>query len=314
MRILAALAVLLVAGAGIAFLQTTPGETSPGPPVLQNTGKPMAVTFSCTDDDITAAGMTCTEQEPCPVYVEFTSVEALGNQLIVAGNLHSSSATLYTLLLASADGGKTWREAFDRVKHAALDQIRFYGFQNGWISGQTLVPIPSDPFFLVTSDGGKTWRRRPLHEDGRPGTILQFWFDSAKDGAILLDRGQSSDGNRYEYYESPNGGETWMVRETSDKPIRPKRLPRPQDSPVVRVRADERSKSYHVEKQEGGQWKSLASFALEAGGCKPAPVELKEPEPATEPTAAAPAAGGVLVVPSDPEKRKKPPSLKRPSK
>ncbi|MFN0169532.1 MAG: WD40/YVTN/BNR-like repeat-containing protein [Bryobacteraceae bacterium] len=310
MRTLLALAGLLAAGAGTAFLQTT-SEPSSSAPVLQNTGKPMVLPFSCTDDDITAAGMTCTEQEPCPVYIEFTSVEALGNQLLVAGNLHSSSATLYTVLLSSPDGGKTWSEAFERVRHAALDQIRFYGFQNGWISGQTLVPIPSDPFFLVTRDGGKTWRRKPLHDDGRPGTILQFWFDSAKDGAVLLDRGQSSDGNRYEYHESPNGGESWMVRETSDKPIRPKRLPPPPESSVVRVRADERSKSYNVEKQEGGKWKPLASFALEAGLCKPPTVELKEPEPPAEPTSAAPAASGVLVVPSDPEKRRKPPSLKR---
>lgn len=314
MRTLSALGALLVAGAGIAFLQTTPGDAPSGSPVLQNTGKPMAIPFSCTDDDMTAAGMTCTEQEPCPVYIEFSSVELLGDHVIVAGNLHSSNATLYTVLLSSPDGGKTWREPFGRVRHATLDQIRFYGFQNGWISGQVVLPIPRDPFFLMTTDGGKSWRRRPLHDEGRPGTILQFWFESAKEGAFLLDRGQSSDGNRYEYYESPNGGETWMVRETSDKPIRPRRLPPPAESPVVRVRADERSKSYNVEKQEGGKWRVLSSFALEAGACKPVPVDLKEPEPVTEPAAATPAASGVLVVPSDPDKRKKPPSLKRESK
>jgi hypothetical protein len=304
-RIVAALALWsgVAEGQGVADPPRTDASA-----VLEYAGKPLTVPFTCTDDDISFAGMACTEEEPCPVYLELTSVERLNNRLLVVGNLHSSNVTLYSVLLLSNDGGKTWREPVDRLRGAALDQIRFYGFDQGWISGQFMQPLPRDPFFLVTRDGGQSWRRRPVYDDERPGTILQFWFDSAKDGAMLMDRGQSTDGMRYEYYETPNGGETWMVRESSDKPIRRKRPSPPPAVEVIRVRADEKLKAYVVEEQKGGQWAVAASFLIEVASCRPAVKDLEEPPPppATETAEPATAPGGVLVIPSEPEKRRRP--------
>ena len=105
------------------------------------------------------------------------------------------------------------------MRGTGLDHIQFIDFQNGWISGETLVPVSRDPFLLITSDGGKTWRLRPIFGEGTGGAIQQFWFESSIDGALVIDRMQSADSSRYELYESPNGGETWMIRRTSDRPI-----------------------------------------------------------------------------------------------
>src|SRR5258706_8276882 len=103
----------------------------PDPSVLENSGKPMAPKFQCTEEDIQSFGLGCTEEEPCPIYLELSAFEPVGNQLFVVGNLHSAANTLYSIVLASSDGGKTWREPFQRIRGASLYRILFSGFENG---------------------------------------------------------------------------------------------------------------------------------------------------------------------------------------
>ena len=130
--------------------------------------------------DIQAAGLGCSEEDPCPVYLELSNVEAVGHKIFVTGNLHTPTATLDSILLASDDEGKTWTEPHPRLRSSGLDQIQFVDFQNGWISGANLQGAPRDPFLLITTDGGKTWRQRPIFEESRVASIERFWFDYAR--------------------------------------------------------------------------------------------------------------------------------------
>src|SRR5580704_8765051 len=105
---------------------------------LENTGKPLRVPFECMEADTEAAALSCSEEEPCPVFLELSSVEAAGNKIFLAGNLHTNTTTLYSILFASEDAGKTWTEPHPRIRFAGLDQIEFIDFQNGWIAGANL--------------------------------------------------------------------------------------------------------------------------------------------------------------------------------
>src|SRR6202162_3053546 len=89
---------------------------------LENAGKPMRVSFECTEADTQAANLNCSEEEPCAVFLELSNVEAAGNKIFIAGNLHTSTATLYSILLATEDAGKTWIEPYPRARFAGLDQ------------------------------------------------------------------------------------------------------------------------------------------------------------------------------------------------
>lgn len=240
------------------------------PPVLENTGKPVVVPFQCSAEDIQAAGLSCSEEDPCPIYLELTAVESVGNRIFAAGNIHSAAITIYTVLLATEDGGHTWREAADRIRGAGLDRIQFLDPETGWASGETLSPITQDPFLLVTTDGGKTWRQRPVFGDGREsryGSIQQFFFTAKDSGSLIVDRGKGSDGDRYELYESPNAGESWDVKETSKKALRLKRTAAP--STEWRARADARTQSFHVEHHQGAAWNTVTTFAVKLAPCKP---------------------------------------------
>src|SRR6202795_3976737 len=68
--------------------------TAPAPPrVLENSCKPMAPPLQCTLEDIRLAGLSCSEEDPCPTYLDLTAVEAQGSRIFAAGNIHSESVT-----------------------------------------------------------------------------------------------------------------------------------------------------------------------------------------------------------------------------
>ena len=232
---------------------------------LENTGKPLHVPLECTEADTQAAGLSCSEDEPCPVYLELANVEAVGNKLFLPGNLHTATTTISSILLATEDAGKTWTEAHPRIRLAGLDQIQFIDFQNGWISGANLQSSPRDPFLLLTTDGGKTWRQRPIFDESRVAIIERFWFDSPQEGAMLVDARLES--NRHELYESRTGGESWALRQASSTPIR---LPRGREAGPSgwRTRTDAATNSYAVERSEGERWQKVASFLVEVGSCQ----------------------------------------------
>ena len=245
----------------------------------------MLLPFRCTPDDIQWAGMTCSEEEPCPIYLEISSVGALANRIVLAGNIHSAETTLYSVLLASEDAGRTWREPYPRMRGSGLDHIQLLDFQHGWISGGLLSPLPRDPFLLATTDGGRSWHEQPVFSESTGGAILQFWFDAPNSGALLIDRMQSADASRYELYESPNGGETWNIRQAGNRPIPIKSRSAP---PVWRARADAASKSYHIEKLEIEHWKSVASFLVPLGVCRE-PALVAPPTESSDAPSAPPA-------------------------
>jgi len=275
-----------------------PKAESKNPPLLRNEGKAMAVPFTCTDDDMQWAGMSCSEEEPCAVYLELSAIETVGSRILLLGNIHTESTTLYSMLVSSEDSGVTWQEPYERMRGIGLDHIQVIDYQNGWISGETMVPVARDPFFLITTDGGKTWRLRPVLAEGNGGAIQQFHFASASSGALVIDRMQSAESSRYELYETPNAGETWMIRRTSDRPIALPQAPPDPGSSGWRIRPDARSKSFAIEKRQGEKWSAVASFLVQIGACKPAP-RVMPPPPELEPEEA-PAA------PQDPPSLKKP--------
>jgi hypothetical protein len=234
---------------------------------LENSGKPMRVVYECTAADTQAAGLGCSEDDPCPVYLELASVEGVGNKIFLSGNLHTPTSTLYSVLLESDDAGNTWTEPHPRTRASGLDQIQFIDFQNGWISGANLQGAPRDPFLLLTADGGKTWRERPIFEESRVAAIERFWFDSPEHGILLIDA--RLDNGKHELYETGTGGESWTIQENSGQENSGQSFRAPKEKAAGwRVRADAATHSYVIEKSENNRWRKVASFLVNTAQCK----------------------------------------------
>jgi hypothetical protein len=228
----------------------------------------MQVAIHCSEDDLLWAGLACTEADPCPAYLEISAVDGSGDWIVAAGNLHSESVTLFTLLLVSDDGGSTWREANERIRGAGLDGVQLGEGGAAWVSGAELFPLTQNPFLLITGDGGQNWRRAPLSADSGGGSIQEFHFEGPAHGLLVLDKGPGEGAARYERYETQDGGLSWELKESSDRPIG---LASAAQQPSWRVRADAPSRAFQIERRTGAQWTSVASFAFSAGACQPEP-------------------------------------------
>lgn len=232
---------------------------------IPNTGQPIHIPFECTAPDTIAAGLICSEQEPCAVYLELANVEGIGDKLFLAGNLHSATNTLLSILLESDDAGQNWKEPVERMRVSGFDQIQFFDFGNGWVSGANLQGASRDPFLLRTTDGGRTWKQQPIFEESRVTSIERFWFESPEKGIMLVDA--TLDNGKHELYTTENGGQTWTMKQSSEKPVKfpvnTDRGPAP-----WRLRADAASHSYAIEKSHSGGWQRVASFLVAAGACK----------------------------------------------
>jgi len=239
--------------------------------------EPVRIPYDCPESELQSAGLLCTEEEPCPIYLELNAIAPVGRRILLAGDIHATSGTLTSILLASEDGGATWKEPAPRVPGAALDQLQILDREHGWAAGEIQYPLSRDPFFLLTTDGGESWRRREVTEEGGPGSVVRFWFDGASHGQLIIDAGKSAEGGRYALYESETGGEGWMIRSATDAQPKLRLAPPSMENPDYRVRATEGGKTYDIEMRDGEQWRKMASLVIEIASCKLKTPELKEP-------------------------------------
>jgi hypothetical protein len=218
----------------------------------------------CSPEEADALGLTCSEDDPCPVYLELSSVEGFGASVFVTGNLHSGDTTMFGVLLASDDAGKTWTEPVKRIRSAGLEEIQFADGQHGWASGMLVDPLPRAPFILSTVNGGQDWHRTQLSNEPAFGLIQQFWFDSATHGQAVVDRSHGKT-EQYQLYSTSNGGETWALKASSEEPMR---LPGAKPPDKANWRALAEGDSYRVERRTAAGWETLARFPIRAGECK----------------------------------------------
>ncbi len=245
----------------------------------------MRAPYGCVGEDLQWAGMTCGEGEPCPVYLELGSIAARDKQIFVAGDLHSTSATLSSILLQSGDAGATWKETTARIRGAELDQLEVSDSQHAWAAGATQYPLARDPFILATTDGGATWKQSSIGEEGGAGSVQRFWFTSPRHGELIVDTGGAAAGGRYVSYESDNGGETWTLSRAVGKLPELKSTAVVQEIPDWRIETGKDGKALQIEQRAGDRWWPVASFLIEVANCRSEAGQTKEPEPPDEPAA-----------------------------
>lgn len=219
---------------------------------------PVELSYACSQSDIDSFGLSCSPDEPCAVFLELSSAETSGDRIFVTGNLHTETTTLYGILLESDDNGHSWTEPLPRMRAAAIEQIEFLDFAHGWISGESIEPLPRDPFLLITSDGGKTWHKKSIFDDSRFGAIGQFWFDSPTSGRMVVDHSE-----KHDIYETNTGGESWELEESSNQPVTLKGRRLVAD---LRLRPD--GSVFHLERRGDPQWQALASFKIHIADCR----------------------------------------------
>ncbi len=235
------------------------------PPGVQGSApSPQQIPFNCRPEDISAAGLDCPTQSPCPVYLELNGIDSSASSIVAAGDFHTESATLASVLLSSTDSGKTWTEPFERMPLTTLDHVQFADTEHGWVSGWTGNALPQHPFLLATTDGGKSWRKLPIGDDIDTGSVAHFRFDSPNVGSLIVDTGG---GAHHQLFQTIDGGESWELQREADRPIPMPRTSSPPPEPVWRLHADAAAKAYVIEHHATQGWVPVARILLAAGTC-----------------------------------------------
>jgi hypothetical protein len=272
LRLVAALAVAAamnpVAGQDEPQQEESHDELPPEPPVLSYEGSPLVVPLDCAYDHFSRAGIVCSDVTPCDLFIELTAVENAGDNVFLIGNIHTPAATISTILLASADGGRNWREPIPRYSGAGFDLIQFVAPAHGWIGGQEGdYDRSTKPLLLASTNGGSRWERYPISEDEDAlGAVLEFFFDTQDHGLLIVDL-LVSEGDPYELYETLNGGRSWNIRQiASQKPRLTNRSVA--DNPVQwRISENAADGVYEVNRKEQGEWLLKSKFAVGVGSC-----------------------------------------------
>jgi photosystem II stability/assembly factor-like uncharacterized protein len=151
------------------------------------------------------------------------------------------------------------------MRNASLEQIEFWDAQTGWISGESINPLPRNPFLLLTSDGGRTWRPKLIVDDEKFGTIAQFHFSSISSGEVVIDS-STKKAVHQELYGTQTGGESWELKEVGNKTFRLNGARTPNAS-GLRVRADAARGAFVLERGSGKNWETVASFPIHVADC-----------------------------------------------
>jgi photosystem II stability/assembly factor-like uncharacterized protein len=211
------------------------------------------------------------------LFLELVDITSIGDRVLVIGNIHTSSATIASVLLRSDDGGKTWIEPAGRVDAGGLETIQLLENQ-GWIAGQqTTQDHAFIPFLLVTTNGGANWVRRPFWsgDDERYGAVAEVYFDEPQHGFVIIDR-MATEGDSYELYESMNGGLSWSIRQISEEmPTIKRRITAAEPPRLWRLNENRGEASFDVERLVDGEWTKTSAFAEDLGACDT--VEAEKP-------------------------------------
>ena len=243
-------------------------EQPPQPPAIAYEGSPLVVPLDCAYDHFSRAGIVCSDVTPCRLFLELSGVENAGDKVFLIGNIHTSAATISTILLASGDGGRSWREPIQRYSGAGFELIQFADSTHGWIGGQEGdYDRSTTPLLLLTVDGGSTWERYAINEDeDATGAVLEFFFDTRDHGLLIVDL-LVSQGDPFELYETLNGGRSWIIRQIASQ--KPKLTNRSLTDDPIDWRIEENAKDglYEVQSREQGEWVLTSSFTVRVGSC-----------------------------------------------
>lgn len=231
-------------------------------------GEPIVVPLDCAYTYFEQAGIVCSNNTPCELFLELAAVETAGEHIFVAGNIHTISATIASIMLRSEDAGKTWHEPVNRYAGGVLEYIQFVDKNHGWAAGQQReLDSSAKPLLLSTYNAGKRWQRYPVSQnDDHTGTILDFYFDTEEHGLMIVDRGISAI-DPFELYESMNGGRSWLIRQITNHKPRLRNRPAALPDSNWRILADLDTANYRIEQHRENGWSTRSRFTTNLGTC-----------------------------------------------
>ena len=104
---------------------------------------------------------------------------------VVGSGLHNGIATPVPVILATSDGGVTWKpqDASSGGSKAGLKSVSFVNANDGWAVGDRFISFGHFvPLILATTDGGTAWKAQDASSAGSRGLLHSVNFVDASHG------------------------------------------------------------------------------------------------------------------------------------
>lgn len=235
-------------------------------------GPVISLSAVCDVDRLEYAGIRCSADRPCELFLELVSIASEGDWMVLAGEVHTSEATYESVVLTSKDGGARWTESAERISAGGIESISIIDAQTAFVAGQQGDTATGEiPFLLVTDDGGVSWETRMVETGGEKveGLVVGFQADSTSHGYLTLEQ-LAATSDAYRLYETYNGGRSWSIRQISAE--RPQ-VPGPRLAVKTEnwsVQPDSSSGEFLVAKRTSSApsgWADQSRFAGTVGSC-----------------------------------------------
>lgn len=235
-------------------------------------GPVISLSTVCDVNRLEYAGIRCSADRPCELFLELVSIASEGAWMVLAGEVHTAEATYESVVLTSSDGGATWTESAERIAAGGIESISIVDAQTAFVAGQQGDTATGEmPFLLATNDGGASWETRMVEAGGEKieGLVVAFQADTTSHGYLILEQ-LAATGDPYRLYETYNGGRSWSIRQiAADKP----QIPGPRLALKTEnwsVRPDSASGEFIVAKRSSSAlsgWADQGRFAGTVGSC-----------------------------------------------
>jgi hypothetical protein len=94
-----------------------------------------------------------------------------------------------------------------------------------------------------------------------------------------VNAGRKSGKIQFSVFESNTGGDSWKLATTADRAPLLRNAPGAPGDPNWRISTSKDGNSYRIENRVGDDWRTVASFLVEAARCKIDPGQAVEPKP-----------------------------------
>ena len=200
-----------------------PAAVEPSAPVVR---------FHPDSFDLDDIGWMSEQADEDGVDLDVTGLSAIDKDVaFLFGGVRVPAGTIRSVLLRTADGGKTWGEVMPPVLGSVLTHVVFADELHGWALAIWSVEGPGTMLLFGSMDGGRTWRelteiqRSAGHAvpDGWPLTIN--FMDASKGEIAIAYEGESEsieDSSRViETLVTDDGGSTWNMARRATRALSP---------------------------------------------------------------------------------------------
>lgn len=141
-----------------------------------------------------------------------SGLQYAGERLFVFGSFKVADITARSVILTSANQGRTWRETAPTIPGSEIMALSFPSDNVGFALVAWSTQGPGELFMLRSNDGGQSWEKLPeIPKNHYSGWPVAFSFEDKNKGTLVLQFIDDNPENLRSVLVTEDGAKTWTA-------------------------------------------------------------------------------------------------------